>query len=153
MHVIYHDIGGSHSSVVATYIHLNRLPVDRIPSTKEILEVPMFDKLQKNQRGRLIFHGIDEYENRIYTLSRLYYKQPITNAITSIPNMIGLKENELALVDTSPSVNFMMQLGGGSSRKLKMVRFGRPIVAYGVTKAYGDIVDLVNKTKLKITPS
>lgn len=153
MHVIYHDIGGSHSSVVATYIHLNRLPVDRIPSTQEILEVPMFDKLEKNQRGRLIFHGIDEYGNRVYTLSRLNYSHPITNAITSIPSMIGLDEKEIALVDTSGSVNGIMKLGGGSSRKFKMVTFGRPLAAYGVTKAYGDIVDLVNKTKLRIAPN
>lgn len=153
MHVIYHDVGGSHSSVVASYIHLNKLPTDRVPSSKEILEVPMFDKLKKNQQGRLIFHGIDEYKNKVYTLSRLYYKQPVTNALKSIPNMIGIDEREISLVDTSPSVNFMMKLGGGSSRKLKLVTFGRPIVAYGVTKTYGNIVDLVNKTKIKISPS
>lgn len=153
MHVIYHDVGGSHSSVVASYIHLNKLPTDRIPSSKEILEVPMFDKLKKNQQGRLIFHGIDEYKNKIYTLSRLYYKHPVTNALKSIPNMIGIDEKEITLVDTSPSVNFMMKLGGGSSRKFKLVTFGRPIVAYGVTKTYGNIVDLVNKTKIKIRPS
>jgi hypothetical protein len=34
-----------------------------------------------------------------------------------------------------------------------MVRFGRPIVAYGTMKIYGDIVDIVNKVKLKIAPS
>ncbi|SKC83471.1 DUF3189 family protein [Maledivibacter halophilus] len=151
MHVIYHDIGGSHSSVVASYIHLNKLPIDRIPSAKEIIEVPMFDKLRKNQRGRLIFHGIDEYKNKVYTLSRLYYEHPITNALMSIPSMIGIDEREIMLVDTSPSVNFIMKLGGGSSRKLKMVTFGRPIVAYGITKTYGNIVDLVTKTKLKIS--
>jgi hypothetical protein len=153
VHVIYHDIGGSHSSVVATYIHLNKLPIDRIPSPKEILEIPMFDKLRKEQQGRLIFHGIDEYGNKIYTLSRLYYSHPMTNAIKSIPNMIGIYEGEIELVDTSPTVNFIMKLGGGSSRKLKMVAFGRPMVAYGVTKAYSDIVALVSKTKFKISPS
>lgn len=152
MHVIYHDIGGSHSSVVATYVHLNKLPIDRIPSSKEILEVPLFDKLERHQIGRLIFHGIDEYSNRVYTLSRLNYEHPIKNAIKSVPKIIGLKEDEICLVDTSPSANFLMKLGGGSSRKFKMVSFGRPIVAYAITKAYSDIVDIVNKTKLKIAP-
>lgn len=153
MHVIYHDIGGSHSSVVATYVHLNKLPTDRVPSSKEILEVPLFDQLKKDQQGRLIFHGIDEYGNKVYTLSRLYHEHPIKNAIKSIPSMIGLNENEIVLIDTSPSVNFMMKLGGGSSRRLKMVTFGRPIVTYGTRKAYSNIVDIVNKAKLRIAPN
>ncbi|MCG8540658.1 MAG: DUF3189 family protein [Clostridia bacterium] len=153
MHIIYHDIGGSHSSVVASYIHLNKLPTDRIPSPKEIIDVPMFDRLERDQIGRLIFHGVDEYGNKVYTLSRLNYEHPMLNAIKSIPEMVGLDEKEVVFVNTTPSVNFLMQLGGGSSRKLKMVTFGRPIVAYGTTKAYGDIVDIVNKTKLKIAPS
>lgn len=153
MHIIYHDVGGSHSSVVATYIHLNRLPIDRVPNSKEILKVPMFDKLNTKYMGRLIFHGIDEFGNRVYTLSRLYYKHPVTNAIRSIPQMIGIDENEILLADTSPTVNFLMKVGGGSSRKLRFVSFGRPIVAYGTMKAYGDIVDVVNKVKLKIAPS
>ncbi len=153
MHVIYHDIGGSHSSVVATYIHLNKLPMDRIPSSNEILEVPMFDKLEKHQKGRLIFHGIDEYGNDVYTLSRQYYEHPMKNAIKSVPKMIGLPEDEVALINTTPSVNFYMKLGGSCSRVLKMVTFGRPIVAYGTTKAYSNIVDIVNKTKLTIAPN
>jgi hypothetical protein len=153
MHVIYHDVGGSHSSVVATYIHLNRLPTDRIPTTEEILKIPMFDKLTSKYIGRLIFHGVDEFGNRVYTLSRLYHKHPVTNAIRSIPSMINIDQSEIILVDTSPTVNFLMKLGGGSSRKFRMVRFGRPIVAYGTMKIYGDIVDIVNKVKLKIAPS
>ncbi len=153
MHVIYHDIGGSHSSIVATYIHLNKLPMDRIPSSQEILEVPMFDKLEKYQTGRLIFHGVDEYGNNVYSLCRLYAEHPVSNAIRSVPKMIGLPENEVTLVNTTPSVNFFMKLGGSFSRQLKFVSFGRPIVAYGTTKAYSNIVDIVNKAKLTIAPS
>lgn len=153
MHIIYHDVGGSHSSVIATYIHLNRLPLDTIPTTKEIQQVPMFDRLTPNYKGRLIFHGVDEFGNNVYTLSRLSYKHPVTNTIRSVPDMVGIDKNEIFLVDTSPTVNFLMKLGGGSSRRLNMVTFGRPIVAYGTTKAYGDIVDLVNKVKQNIAPN
>lgn len=153
MYIIYHDVGGSHSAVIASHIHLNNLPADRIPATEEILATPMFDKLESKNIGRLIFHGTDEYGNSIYTLARLYYKHTVTNAIESIPEMLGIDKNKVLLVDTSPSVNFLMKLGGGSSRKLRFVSFGRPIVAYGTIKAYENILDLVNKTKTKIAPN
>ncbi len=153
MHIIYHDVGGSHSSIIATYIHLNKLPLNEIPTPQEIENVPMFDKLTSKYIGRLIFHGVDEFGNNVYTLSRMYHKQPVTNAIRSVPDMIGIDKNELFLADTSPTVNFLMKLGGGSSRRLRLVKIGRPIVAFGTTKAYGDIVDLVNKVKLNIAPS
>lgn len=153
MNIIYHDVGGSHSSVIASYIHLNKLPCDRIPTSQEILDIPMFDKTKSKHIGRLILHGIDEFGNKIYTLSRLYHKHTVINAIRSIPSMIGMNENELLLVDTSPAVNYLMKLGGGSSRRFGMIKFGRPIVAYGTTKAYQDILDIVNKVKIKIAPS
>jgi len=153
MHIIYHDVGGSHTSVIASYLHLNQLPMDRIPSTEEILKVPMFDKLQSKNIGRLIYHGTDEYNNKVYTLARLYDKHTIVNAINSIPDMLGLEKNELLLVDTSPTVNFLMKLGGGSSRRLRFISLGRPLVAYGATKAYEDILNVVKKTKAKIAPS
>lgn len=106
MHIIYHDVGGSHSSVVATYIHLNRLQLDTVPTSKEIQKVPMFDNLTPNHRGRLIFHGIDEFGNNVYTLSRLYYKHMVTNTIRSIPDMIGIDKNEIFLVDTLQRLTF-----------------------------------------------
>lgn len=152
MNIIYHDVGGSHSSVIASHIHLNNLPNNRVPSVEEILGAPMFDKLESKHIGRLIHQGIDEYGNNVYTLSRLYYEYIVKNAINSIPSMLGLKENEIVLADTSPTVNFLMKLGGGASRKLRFVSFGRPIVGYGTMKAYEDIVALVNKVKVKIAP-
>ncbi|WIF95957.1 DUF3189 family protein [Caminicella sporogenes] len=153
MNIIYHDVGGTHSAVIATYIHLNKLPKDKVPTIQEILNVPMFDKLKSKQIGRLILHGIDEFGNRVYTLSRLYHGHSVTNAIRSIPTMAGIDENEILLVDTSPTVNLLMKIGGGSSRRFGMIFFGRPLVAYGTMKTYKNILNLVNKVKIKIAPN
>jgi len=152
VHIIYHDVGGNHTSIIAAYIHLDRLPKARIPTVDEILATP-FDRLEGKDLGRLIYHGKDEYGNSIYTLGRLKDSLAITNALRSVPVMLGLDEESLLLVDTSPTVNFLLRLGGGSSRRLRFVSFGRPIAAYGATKAYQDIIELVNKTKNKIRPS
>lgn len=152
MYVVYHDVGGTHSTVIAAAIHLNRLPMDMLPSMKDILNVPLFDKLEKKDQGRLIYHGQDEYGNQIYTIHRQYVPQLITNTIGSVFDMVGRDRKEILFVDTSVTVNHLMRIGGGSSRRLGLVAFGRPLVAYGTLKAYPKIVAVVQKTKLKVAP-
>ncbi|MBP2032000.1 hypothetical protein J2Z42_000665 [Clostridium algifaecis] len=68
MIVIYHDVGGAHSTAVAANIHINKLPINKIPSKSELLNLPTFDKIEKNQIGRLIYIGKDEFNARVYTL-------------------------------------------------------------------------------------
>lgn len=53
MIVIYHDVGGAHSTSVAANIHINKLPVDRIPNKKELLSLPTFDKIEKESNWKV----------------------------------------------------------------------------------------------------
>ncbi|QZY55364.1 DUF3189 family protein [Crassaminicella profunda] len=152
MYIIYHDVGGTHSTVVAANIHLRRLPMDHIPTQSEIISIPLFDQLEKKDIGRLIYHGNDEYNHAVYTLSRKNASHLIVNTLETVLSMINKDKKEILCVDTSPTVNFLMRIGGGSSRRLGLISFGRPIVAYGTIKAYPKIMDLVKKTKLKIAP-
>jgi hypothetical protein len=153
MYIVYHDVGGTHSTAVAAAIHLNNLPLDRIPSEDEILNIPLFDKLEKKDIGHLIYHGTDEYGHLVYTISRQYAPQLIVNALSTVFDMINKEaKKEILCIDTSPSVNNWMRIGGASSRRFGLVRLGRPIVTYGTIKAYPDIVEIVQKTKLKIAP-
>ena len=150
MIVIYHDVGGAHSSCAAAHIHINNLPMDRIPSKSELLELPTFDKLVKSQQGHLIYIGIDEFGASVYTLSRQYKPQLVIPAISDIYNIVNGTMDGFFLGDTSPTVNKLMQIGGFSSRRLGWVAFGRPIVTKGTMNAYFDIVDVVKKTKEEI---
>lgn len=152
LYIVYHDVGGTHSTVIAASIHLHRLPVDHIPTQSEILDIPLFDRLEKKDVGRLIYHGNDEYDNPIYTISRQSSAHLIVNTLETVLSMVGKNNQEILCVDTSPTVNTLMRIGGGSSRRLGLVSFGRPIVTYGTLKAYPKIINLVNKTKLKIAP-
>ncbi|QXM06861.1 DUF3189 family protein [Crassaminicella indica] len=152
MHIIYHDVGGTHSTIIAASIHLHRLPINRLPTKDEILSIPLFDRLEKKDIGRLIYHGNDEYNNSVYTLSRQYAPHLAVNSIKTVLDMINKDQREALCVDTSPAVNNIMRIGGGSSRRLGLVAFGRPIVTYGTIKAYPKIIEIVKKTKLKIAP-
>lgn len=152
LYIIYHDVGGTHSTVAAAAIHLHMLSMDRTPSFSEILDLPLFDQLEKKDHGRLIYHGTDEYGHSIYTISRQYAGPLVTNAIMTVCPMINQNEKEVLCINTSPAVNTFMRIGGGSSRRFGLVAFGRPIVTYGTIKAYPKIVEIVKKVKLKIAP-
>ena len=147
MIVIYHDVGGSHSSCVAAHIHINNLPMDSIPSNNEILKLPTFDKLIKSQQGHLIYIGEDEFGAAVYTLSRQYKPQLVIPAISDLYGIINGTMDGFILGDTSPTVNKLMQIGGFTSRRLGWVTFGRPIVTKGTLNAYFDIVNVVRNTK------
>ncbi|BAH05489.1 DUF3189 family protein [Clostridium kluyveri] len=147
MIVIYHDVGGAHSTSVAANIHINRLPVDRIPNKKELLSLPTFDKIEKNQIGRLMYIGEDEFNAKVYTLARKYNQNLVVRAIEDMYSILHGNNNELLIVDTKPTVNLLMNIGGYASRKLHWVNFGRPIVTKGTQQAYMNIVNLVKSVK------
>ncbi|OPJ62689.1 DUF3189 family protein [Clostridium oryzae] len=150
MIVIYHDVGGAHSTAVAANIHINKLPMDRVPSKEELLALPTFDKIEKNQMGRLIFIGEDEKKNKIYTLARQYVPQLVIPAVSDMYSMINGSTEGLYIVDTKPTVNLLMNIGGYTSRKLHWIWFGRPIVTKGTQQAYMNIANMVRQTKEKL---
>lgn len=65
---IYTDFGGTHSTALAAAYHLNKLPTDRKLTKEEILNVDYFNKLKTEDMGKIIFHGIDENSNPVYTI-------------------------------------------------------------------------------------
>lgn len=149
MIIIYHDVGGTHSTAAAANIHINNLPMDRVPDKSELLALPTFDKIQKNQLGHLIYIGKDEFGSKVYTMGRRYSPELVLPAMKDIFNIVGAKE-ELKIIDTHPTVNIWMKIGGYTSRKLGIVSVGRPIVTYGTLKAYESIVDIVKEVKCTI---
>lgn len=151
LHVIYHCVGGSHSSTTAAAIHLNMLPMDYVPSKYDFLNVPFYDTLEKSDRGKIIFRGTDEKGHKIYTLSRQFAPHLVIPAIQDTWKMLGQREEDLLIVNTLSSVNWLMKIGGFSSRRLKWVKFGRPIVIRGTQSAYRDIVKIVQQTKEKLS--
>jgi len=153
MIVIYHDVGGCHSAATAANIHIGKLPVGKTPTKSELLSMPTFDNISKNEKGKLLFVGTDEFGAEVYTLSRQYHPELVIPAITDMYKATSGSLNGLFLSNTSPSVNNLMRIGGFSSRRLGLVSFGRPIVTKGTLKAYPKISEIVNKTKEYIRKS
>ncbi|KOA18498.1 hypothetical protein CLHOM_34000 [Clostridium homopropionicum DSM 5847] len=150
MIVIYHDVGGAHSTAVAANLHINKLPMDRVPNKDELLDLPTFDKIEKDQIGRLIYIGEDEYKIKVYTLARMYNPNLVVSVINDMYSSLLGNDKGLFIVDTKPTVNLLMNIGGYTSRKLHWVNFGRPIVTKGTQQAYMDIVNVVKNVKNNI---
>ncbi len=150
MNIIYHCVGGTHTSAIAAAIHLDILPKNKIPNKQEILSVPYFDTLNKEDQGKILFRGRDSTNNSIFTLSRQFVPQLVLPAIKDAWELAGGRTEDLLLVNTMPSVNMLMRIGGFSSRRLNLVSFGRPIVTLGAIKAYENILKIVENTQKKI---
>lgn len=147
MIVIYHCVGGAHSSVLAASIHLGLLPVDRKPTKEDILNIPFFDTLSKQEQGKILMKGIDEHGNNVFTLSRQFIPRLKLPSIKDAYQLGGGKLSDLLLLNTMEPVNWLMKIGGFSSRRLHFVAFGRPIAAYGAAKVYDKIAQIVASTK------
>lgn len=150
MFIVYHCVGGTHSSAIAAGIHLNMLPIDSKPSYKDIKEFPFFDTLTKENQGKIILRGKDSQGNKVFTLSRQFVPQLVIPAVKDSFILGGGDLNNLLLVDTMSAVNTLMKIGGFSSRRLNLVSLGRPIVTKGTLQAYNDIIKIVKETKGKL---
>lgn len=150
MLVIYHDVGGAHSTQTAAWLHLNRLPTDRTPTAEELMAIPLFDKAEKLDHGRIKLTGVDEWGNNVYTLGREYTDGITVPALEDLHTILTGSCDDLILVNMKPTINLLMKIGGYSSRRLKFVNLGRPIVIKGTQQAYPNIVRLVESVKNEI---
>jgi hypothetical protein len=154
---IYNCYGGTHSSALAAAYHLKKLPLDREPTDKEILNIDVFNKLTHKDMGKLIFHGYDEDKNEVYTLGRGSSKVvvPAMYDLADLLNKKGGLQTKILFSNTSPTVPLAMTLGGFFSRRLKINVIGVPLLIIGAKQAHKKIIRLVEQTKksAKVTAS
>lgn len=146
---IYNDYGGTHTTVMAAAFHLNKLPKERLLTRDEILNVDYFNKLDRSDMGRIIFHGVDEEGDSVYTVGRGNSKAFVPgmkNLIEILQEKSGKKERFI-FSNTSPTVPLAMTIGGFLSRGLKVDFLGVPLLVVGAKQASASIVQLVQHTK------
>lgn len=149
MKIIYHCFGGSHSSVICAALHLGMLSKNQKPSLEELLKLPYFDKTGAYDFGNFRFMGIDELGNEIYVLGKKSLADNYTILLTSIADILGVKDQIIAL-DTNSRVNWIMKIGGFLSRRLGFVCIGRFLLTIGINQVFTELVFLVEKNKRQI---
>ena len=147
---IYNDYGGTHTTSLAAALHLQIIPPSSFPLSKEeILAVPYFNKLTKQDFGKLIFHGKDQEGNLVYTIGRKSQELVVTS-LESLGLMLFeyfKVEERLIFSNTSPTVPKVMSVGGFFSRGLKINSIGVPLLIRGAKQCVMNIYDLVENTK------
>jgi hypothetical protein len=147
---IYNDYGGTHTTSLAAAYHLKQLPQSEVKLTKdEILNVKYFNKLSKQDFGKLIFHGIDDEGHSVYTIGRKRNKY-VVPAMKEIILLLQEKfqaDEKIVFSNTSPTVPLLMSLGGFFSRGLKIDFIGVPLLVKGAKQCCDNIFRLVENTK------
>lgn len=147
---IYNDYGGTHTTSLAAAYHLKQLPQsEKKLTTEEILNVKYFNKLTKEDFGKLIFHGIDEEGNSVYSIGRKRNKL-VVKALKELTILLEDKyhfKEKIVFSNTSPTVPIVMSLGGFFSRGLKIDFIGVPLLVIGAKQCCDNIFRLVENTK------
>lgn len=146
---IYNDYGGTHTTSLAAAYHLNKLPTNRKLTKEEILHVRYFNKLTKHDLGKLIFHGMDDEGNAVYTIGRRNNKY-VVPAIKDLAALLYERTSmneKIIISNTSPTVPFVMSVGGFLSRGLNINFLGEPLLVAGAKQCCVKINRLVEETK------
>lgn len=149
MYIIYNCYGGSHSSVTAASIHAGLLKDNKVPTPKELMNLPYYDRQIAKDHGFIRYIGRDENGNNIYITSKHNLSHYYETIMRSILCIMEIPNEELVFVDTMPYVNWLMVVGGYLSRRLGLTTIGRPIVILGTQIAFFNFSQLVNLIKIK----
>ena len=150
MKIIYHCYGGSHSSVLAASLHLGLLPRNRLPTPAEISRLPYYDGQTAKDHGHLRYIGTDEQGHQVFIIGKRNLGKIFGRILKGVAAIFSGGE-EIVTVNTMPYVNWLMMVGGFTSRRLGWVRLGRPIVIRGTLHSYYGFLELVNTVKTTIS--
>lgn len=150
MKLFYYCYGRAHSSVIAGWLHLNRLPTDRIPSVEEILAIPEFDRSESKDFGEPYFLGEDEHGNEVFIIGFGSEAGLSLQTVYFLLERLGGDPAEWKFYNSLGSIGWLAKTGGFISKKLKLTCVGRYLAALGIQRSYFKLVALVNEVKEKL---
>ena len=148
--VVYHCYGGAHASPTAAAIHLGHFPAGRLPGFDDFKNIEHFDRMTWNEHGKLVKAGVDASGHEVFVLGRRNSPQLVIGLIREFIRLSGGDPDEYFFVNCMQQLNPLMVTGGFSSRRLGMVKFGRPIVTFGTLISYPILAAIVRRTIRKI---
>jgi len=151
MKIFYCCYGGAHTSVVAASIHLGYLPSERIPTTEEVLSIPNYDKNPNAKVGTPTFMGVDEFANEVFVMGMGHNRDYFAKLTYEYSSLLSNNcTSDMKIVNALSCINNYIRLGGFLSRRVNLVKIGRPITVFGIRKDYNYFVTLVKNVKKTI---
>lgn len=150
MKIFYHCYAGAHSSVVASALHCGKLSMEKVPTLAEIMAVPYFDQTTPDLIGTPYFMGHDEFGNDVYFVGMRRSGNLVKKAIFSFFEISGLDHDQSRFYDALHVINLSTKIGGGLSRRMGCVCFGRRLSAWGIQRCYQGFIQLVRTVKYEL---
>jgi hypothetical protein len=147
MKIIYHCYGGTHSSVMAASLHLGLLKKNRLPSSRELLSCPYFDRLTNKDSGKIFFMGKDKHGHEVYVMGCKNAGLLVETAIKEFCQIMNMNGEKVTLACTVSCLNILMKIGGFLSRGLNLVTIGRFFLFPGSRLAFNKIKKVVEMVK------
>lgn len=152
MIVIFQCFGGTHTSVVAAFIYLGRLPRTRQPRLDEILALPYFDRAGRAEVGTLHYAGRNPGGNSVFILGSRHWGAEVRGQAAALLRLAASPMPKVAVIDCLPHVTLPVRLGGYISQRLGLTAIGRPLVGRGILWNYSRILALVELFERDPTP-
>lgn len=143
MIVIFQCYGGTHTSIAAAAIYTGLLKRSSAPSSKELKELPYFDRLGKGGIGNLHFIGSDKVGSPVFALGSKNHGEAIRALLAQFIKNITPQAPPVAIIDCMSSVTPGIRLGGILSRRFQVSLIGRPLVNYAICCSFTKILQRV----------
>ena len=108
--LIFQCYGGTHSSVTAASIYLNLLPRDRVPTNRELLRLPYFDRVNNDEVGPLRFMGRDRHGASVYILGSRQWRKEIKILLQEILLLLPVPSAGVILMGCLTRLNWCSEL-------------------------------------------
>lgn len=148
MKIIYHCFGGSHSSVTAAALHLGMLNKGKLPTRQDLMALPYYDKTDDADFGSIHYMGTDDMGNEVFVMGKKSLGNRFSEVLMGVAEILA-KDQELMVINCINHVNWEMKIGGFTSRRMRLAALGRPVVAWGTRRAFAQLVNLVEITRLR----
>ncbi|PKM83933.1 MAG: hypothetical protein CVU88_00480, partial [Firmicutes bacterium HGW-Firmicutes-13] len=94
--------------------------------------------------------GRDEFGFEVYILGLANHKDVAVRSILSILKIYNIPSNQLVIADSLKEINTLTRVGGFLSRRLGLIKIGRPLTIMGIQMGYFRFVHLVSEVKEQI---
>lgn len=148
--VIYHCFGAAHTSVTAAALHCRDLPAHGRVTLGEVLRLPGFDRRDCGDIGGAFYYGGDSRACEVYVIGFDGSRRVIARASDELLARLPGTGERVVLAGTLPAASTLVKIGGYSSRRLGLIRLGRPLAAMGTVLSIPALRRTVGAAKAEV---
>lgn len=150
MKIVFFCYGGTHASPVAAAIYLGQLPAHR-PPPRQLQALSLFDRIAPRDFGRVVEVGTTAAGDQVYVIGCRKYPQIVLRALRGFTALLGGAPDDYLFFDVRPCINWIMRVGGYTSRTLGWVAVGRPVVTFGTWLSYPRLAALAEEARTQVS--